>query len=180
MNIKTTLICLMILPFTVGSILGQEETAPSTLGRAKTIVEKSPFARPTLPQRRGFPSYLTSSLNSAERERDQEIGEAAKALRQADTSADRADAEAKLEELLSSDYDDRLKGYDDYLNELEEKVTKMRSQLQKRRDAKAEMIQLRIQVLESEAEDLGWPQRMKRSAASWRTLSAPRTNSGGK
>ena len=91
---------------------------------------------------------------------DGKITEAAKAVRQAKSEEERSKTTEKLTKLLSDDYDARLEGYDEYLNQLEAKLVEMRSKLQKRREAKDQMIKLRIKVLEAEAEDLGWPERM--------------------
>ena len=99
-------------------------------------------------------------LTSKQRETDGKIAEAAKAVRQAKSEDQRSTAINTLTKLLRDDYDDRLGGYDEYLDQLEEKLVEMRSKLQKRREAKDEMIKLRIKVLEAEAEDLGWPERM--------------------
>ena len=99
-------------------------------------------------------------LTSEQRKTDGKIAEAAKAVRQAKSEDERSKTTEKLTTLLSDDYDDRLEGYDEYLNQLEEKLVEMRSKLQKRREAKDQMIKLRIKVLEAEAEDLGWPERM--------------------
>lgn len=96
----------------------------------------------------------------AQRETDIKIAEAAKAVRQAKSEANRSTAISTLTELLRGDYDARLDGYEEYLNQLEAKLVEMRSKLKKRREAKDEMIKLRVKVLEAEAEDLGWPARM--------------------
>lgn len=97
---------------------------------------------------------------SEQRELDREIEDAAKALRQAEDRTEREDAKESLVELLSKDYDDRLAGYQASIDELEEKLSEMKDKLERRRRAKNEMIDLRIQVLEAEAEDLGWPARV--------------------
>ena len=99
-------------------------------------------------------------VTSVQRESDHKIAEAAKAVRQAKSEDQRSTAIDTLTKLLRDDYDDRLGGYDEYLNQLEEKLVEMRSKVQKRREARDEMIKLRIKVLEAEAEDLGWPERM--------------------
>lgn len=95
----------------------------------------------------------------AQQEIDGKISEAAKAFRQAKPN-ERTAAINSLTTLLSSDYDARLDGYDEYLNQLATKLVEMRGKLQKQREAKEEMIKLRVKVLEAEVEDLGWPVRL--------------------
>jgi hypothetical protein len=103
-------------------------------------------------------SYFTESSNR--RSEEKKIKEAAKALRQAETSDEQEAARATLNELLGADYDSRLADYEVYLEKLEQQLSDMREKLSKRRDAKAKMVELRIKVLEAEADDLGWPSRM--------------------
>jgi len=103
-------------------------------------------------------SYFTA--NSRRREEEKKIKEAARALRRAETSDEQDAARETLTELLDVDYDSRLAEYETYLDGLEQQLSAMRDKLAKRRKAKAKMIELRIQILEAEADDLGWPSRM--------------------
>ena len=103
---------------------------------------------------------------------DRKIASAAKAVRQAKPN-NRPAAISTLTTLLSRDYDARLDGYDEYLNQLETKLVEMRGKLQKQREAKEEMIKLRVKVLEAEAEDLGWPERL---SGKFPSLSVSKTN----
>ena len=91
---------------------------------------------------------------------DRKILEAAKMLRQADSSEEQAKAREALVDLLAADYDSRLADYEKYLEDLENQLSEMREKLAKRRGAKSKMIDLRIKVLEAEADELGWPSRM--------------------
>lgn len=107
-----------------------------------------------------YNSFFDRSANSEQRQAEQMIVETAKSLRQAESSEEREAAEEKLRGLLAADYDDRMKEYAEYLDELEQKLKEMQTKLQRRRDAKQDMIDLKIKVLLAEAEDLGWPARM--------------------
>ena len=109
---------------------------------------------------------------------DKKIEEAARSFRQA-KPAEREQAEEQLRNLLSDDYDDRLASYDEYLGELEKQIDEMRIKLEKRRRAKPEMIDLRVQVLEAEADDLGWPTRMSKNSFPRRLLPPNSNDSGG-
>ena len=110
-------------------------------------------------------------------ELDELIREEAINFRQAADEGSRERAEEKLIELLSKDYDERLKGYQENLDRLEKELEEMRRKLQKRREAKDEMIRLRIKVLEAEADDLGWPERPRRSSYDRNVFGAVRSRS---
>lgn len=112
-----------------------------------------------------FPRPTTVFGLSGRNSSDKQIEKAAKAMRQAESSSERSEAKDKLVALLSEDYDSRLKEYEDYLEDLEKQLDEMRGKLKKRRQAKEDMIDLRIKVLEAEADDLGWPSRVRRSRA---------------
>ena len=139
----------------------ESTTASSQGGAAKTI------------SRLGI-----AGLTSEQRKRDVLIKEEAINMRQAGDEGSRERAKAKLEELLSRDYDDRLKGYEENLNRLEAELAEMRRRLQKRRDAKDEMIRLRIKVLQAEAGDLGWPERTRNSNFRFRRNFGTATSAG--
>lgn len=128
-----------------GFVQGTPADAPKwSVSGSQGLLARSPF-------------FAESSKRNSE---EKKIKEAAKALRQAETDQDRADAKATLADLLGADYDSRLADYEAHLEKLEDQLSEMRGKLAKRRDAKSKMIELRIQVLEAEADDLGWPTRM--------------------
>lgn len=85
------------------------------------------------------------------------VNEAKSNLKNADNSEDRAEARDALAAALAEDYDARLDQYEAEIKRMEEELKAMRKKLDRRRSAKAEMIQLRMQLLEAEADDLGWP-----------------------
>ena len=128
-----------------------------------------------LPRGQGVTEYqlpfpVTRTINAesqvnaaADHKRVREIATVTKQLRDADNSAKRTEAKARLVELLSKDYDALLATHSEELDRLEEKLAQMRSRLKKRRAAKQDMIELRLKVLEAEATDLGWPTRNARS-----------------
>lgn len=82
---------------------------------------------------------------------------ALRAMKTAKDETAKRQAEAELKTALEGDYDARLIGYEKHLDRLADELTKMREQLQKRKSAKSEMVELRLQVLKAEASDLGWP-----------------------
>lgn len=107
--------------------------------------------------------FLNLTSSNEDRKTDAAIMETARKMRQADSTDEKKDLENSLRDLLSKDYDNRLDTYDDYLNGLEKQLEEMRAKLQLRRDAKSKMIDLRVKVLEAEADDLGWPSRVSKN-----------------
>ncbi len=97
----------------------------------------------------GFPGYNVGS--------DDATRVAVRAMKAAKDDTAKRQAEAELKTALEGDYDARLIGYEKHLDRLADELTKMREQLQKRKSAKSEMVELRLQVLKAEASDLGWP-----------------------
>ena len=113
------------------------------------------------PAVRGFPGPLATTTTIA-RQRysgNQEIRKAMKAIKDAESEADKDKAKDELKSLLEAQYDESLDRYEEYLAEMEKKITELRKQLDRRRDAKMEMVDLRLQVLISDAEGLGWPEQ---------------------
>lgn len=110
------------------------------------------------------PGFFSFGDLAGARKAEQEIQQAAKSLRQADSSTEKREAEDKLRSLLADDYDSRLDGYAEHLDELEKSLADMRAKLKRRREAKSEMIDLRVKVLIAEADDLGWPSRVRENS----------------
>jgi hypothetical protein len=79
------------------------------------------------------------------------------AIKDAESNTDKQESITKLRGLLEEQYDDSLDAYGRHLDEMEKKIAELREQLQRRRDARAEMVDLRVKMLVSEAEGLGWP-----------------------
>ena len=94
-----------------------------------------------------------------ETELTQRIRKAAKRLRESKSNNETTEATHKLTKLLGQDYEARLADYQKELDQLEEKLKLMTDKLQRKRNAKADMVKLRIEVLKAEASNLGWPSR---------------------
>lgn len=110
------------------------------------------------------------------RELRSRIRNATEQMRNAESSSDRTKAQDELREALAEDYDIRMKAYEEYLDKLEEQLAEMRAKLQRRRDAKSDMVDLRIKVLAAEADDLGWPSSPGRTSGFLRNDYMPRWN----
>lgn len=84
-----------------------------------------------------------------------EIGRVMNELRDAPEEK-KADLTKQLEAAVASYFDDDMKTREAELTRLEERLSKLRSQLDRRRKAKADIVRLQIQVLANEAEGLGF------------------------
>lgn len=119
---------------------------------------------------------LFSEETEKSRAAQKKVSEAIVALRKAESDRDRGDARTELASALGEQYDSRMDAYEKHLEEMEKQLNEMRDKLARRRRAKSEMIDLRIQVLEAEADDLGWPSgssgsffNTPRALPSWRS-----------
>jgi succinate dehydrogenase/fumarate reductase flavoprotein subunit len=89
-----------------------------------------------------------------------EIGQLLNQLRDAEGDANRSQITKQLEESVANYFDEDMKARESELSKLEERVSKLRSQLDRRRRAKQEIIQLQIKVLVNEADGLGFSGRL--------------------
>jgi hypothetical protein len=83
------------------------------------------------------------------------IREAAKALNEAEGDDARTDAKAKLTELLDEYFEADMERREQELAEVEERVKKLRSTLERRREKKRDILDLYVQVSLNEADGLG-------------------------
>jgi hypothetical protein len=104
-----------------------------------------------------FPSLnnLDVAKPFAENTAEGEIGTLVDELRDAD-DAEKTAVTRKLEAAVTKQFDRDMEYRESELRKLEERLNKLRGQLDRRRKAKAEIIQLQIKVLINEAEGLGF------------------------
>jgi len=73
-----------------------------------------------------------------------------------DEAKQRAEIMKQLEAAVAAGFDEDMKVREGELSKLEERLNKLRAQLDRRRKAKGEIIQLEVKVLVNEAEGLGF------------------------
>ena len=96
-------------------------------------------------QAEGYPSQgIQSAL-----ERYREAG---------DDTPDRAAIRAEVEQYLNEEYDRHLAVHVEQLEELESRLNKLRQQLERRQAAKAKLVELKLELMLSQADGLGWPE----------------------
>ena len=72
-------------------------------------------------------------------------------------SAERREAREKVSSSLSTLYDEHLADQEKQIAVLAERLDKLRGQLVKRKDAKSRMVELKLEMVLSQADGLGWP-----------------------
>lgn len=95
--------------------------------------------------------------------RPSKISSAIQLLRKAKTDAEKAKAKSALSKSLEERFDADLKSREKEIADIEARVQKLRGILNKRREARDEIIKLQIQVLMNEAAGLGFPSGSRRS-----------------
>lgn len=82
-----------------------------------------------------------------------------------ETTDDKKKAELvkRLETAIAESFDDDMKDREGEISKLEERLTKLRTLLERRRKAKADIVQLEVKVLTNEADGLGFSGMSPRS-----------------
>ncbi len=79
-------------------------------------------------------------------------------IRDAEDDEEKQKAIAQAKAALEKHYDRYIDGYEKQVVEMEKRVQKLRDQLDKRKDAKGRLVELKLEMLTNQAEGLGWPQ----------------------
>ncbi|MBL8890943.1 MAG: hypothetical protein JNL67_13260 [Planctomycetaceae bacterium] len=77
--------------------------------------------------------------------------------REARDESAKQEAKGQANAALASIYDELLDGQEKEIGELEQRVVALREQLKRRREAKAKMVELKLEMLLSQTDGLGWP-----------------------
>lgn len=80
------------------------------------------------------------------------------------SEADKAAAKEKIVSILGQQFDEDMEQRGKQIAELEKKVTSLKEQIEKRKDAKKRMIDLRMELLMNESEGLGFPSSWQSSS----------------
>lgn len=85
------------------------------------------------------------------------LSKAMNALQNAESEEMKANAKMNLRDALATDYDEKMDQYDEHIEKLENQLEEMRARLSRRRDAKDDMVSLKLKELIAKADGLGWP-----------------------
>ena len=102
---------------------------------------------------------VTVNGNPRHNEDRQALREAQSKLRSPDASeSDKKEARTTIEKFLGDEFERDQKMRREQVTRLEEQVSKLRNQLDKREQSKSKIIELRMQLLENDAEGLSFPE----------------------
>lgn len=161
MIIRLTIACLICIGTTM--TVAAQDASPfrsqqSLQPNVSPFGEVARLRQPSQP-RPSFPGEITVWRSASANE----LGQALAKLRETESEDDRNKSITEIRGLLSKQYDESLDRYEDYLAELEARLAKMKEQVDKRRDAKMELVDLRLKTLVNEADGLGWPSEANQS-----------------
>jgi hypothetical protein len=157
---KRMLVLLIVSVALPATTLNAQPEAPLATATSSYTL---PMIQQVSPQRGPTTTWAAPSVILGTRAGDphheerREMNTAIEAYRDAASEADKTDARNKIEELLAAQYDRSLDNYDKYLEELSAKIEEMREQVSRRRAARDEIVKLKLQMVVSEADGLGWP-----------------------
>ena len=100
--------------------------------------------------------FAAAQLSSEAREFQNQMQQLTQRLREAKDEATKADLTKQLETAVDKYFDEDMKSRETQLSQLEERVTKLRAQLDRRRKAKDEITKLQTKVLVNDADGLGF------------------------
>jgi hypothetical protein len=106
------------------------------------------------PNMTGYTAYAQSAAE--EQQLAHQAHELARKLRDAKGEADKDKLKAKLAETLEKQFDLRQKRHTAEIENLEAQVKKLKELVQKRQEARRDIINKRLDQLQREAEGLGW------------------------
>jgi hypothetical protein len=115
----------------------------------------------SVPQKAGSNAPLGTPLQQYRQERI-EIEAALKTLREAKTDADKQAAKDSLRKALAAIFSDDMRARAREVKEIETRLEKLRQQYQARENAKDEIIELQLKVLEKNAGGLEFPLRPRK------------------
>ena len=78
-------------------------------------------------------------------------------LKKAESDDDKEAIMAEAKAALEEHYDQYIEGYQEQVDQLEKRLAALKEQLQKRKEARDPLVNMKLQMLSSEASGLGWP-----------------------
>lgn len=131
--------------FSGGSLPGQDPFSVNP--KAKTLAETERIAHELMGRLEG---------DSAIEQADSAVQEALNKYRDAGDEKEKGNARKEMSTALSDYFDADMQLREQEIRDIEERVKKLQAQLERRRAAKAELLDLQLKVLVNEAEGLGF------------------------
>ncbi len=168
MNNLIVIACLALMSFGVEPVQGLQRNAPEAgipAPRARNAPEAgipAPRANRTV---RNFgrqlpdqPGLAIPSLDPiAGPRRGNDLQQAIHELKTADSDEDKSAAKKTIKTELEKQYDAFLENDQKKVDQLFDRLKKLEEQLERRREAKNRLVDLKLEMLISQAEGLGWP-----------------------
>jgi hypothetical protein len=155
--------CVMFSLVTLGGLMfcgqgwSQVAAQPVPPGAPNVMLQTAPQNVPLVPMYYPSTGTRTYALSAAPGTAAQsEVAQLVKQLEDAEDSAKKVEITKKLETAVGKAFDQDMETRESDLTKLDERVKKLRGQLDRRRKAKEDIIQLQIKVLVNEAEGLGF------------------------
>ncbi len=122
--------------------------SPATPPSGSTLIDNIPYY--------GSPIY-PGNANASAQELQLALGRYQAAT---DESGERTALRNEITGLLNKQYEAHVEQYEQQIAGLESRLAKLRDHVQKRRDAKNRLVALKLELLLSQAEGMGWPEAM--------------------
>ncbi len=124
-----------------------------------TLSTVAPYAYPGVPQNAAVNLLESTGLTGAGvyNQHQSEMPRALQLYRDAKNDDEKAKARDEIKVQLATQYDELLSHQDHQIKELEDRIAKLKDQLVRRRDAKEKMVNLKLEMVLSQADGLGWP-----------------------
>lgn len=108
---------------------------------------------PANPFNRAAPAQLAYTLRSD----GQSEGNLIRQIKEAENDEEREAAIDEARQELEEVYDQYLESSEQQIEQLEKQLEELRSHLEKRREAKSRLVDLKLELLISQADGIGWP-----------------------
>lgn len=143
-NVLGTCACGVLLALVVVAS-AQQPSAPRTY----------PATTPPAASRQAQHEYLIR-LQSASQDPERKVNSHVEQWKAAEDDDARGKAEGELRAALKESFEFRLRRHEEQIHELEDRVKRLREQLDQRREKQDEIVDFRLQQLLREAQGLGW------------------------
>jgi hypothetical protein len=156
MKLFLNVVCLSIILTCCQTTTAQFEDPPTL--RSQPLVDRplkpsppasSPFGQPAVPAANRPVQFNHPAPTSWQT--------AVRALAQASSDDEKEKAKKQLKSELEKQYDEFLKKDQARVDQLFDRLKKLEEQLEKRKAAKERLVELKLELMVSEAEGLGWP-----------------------
>ena len=139
-----------VLAMNVGEPGTPQQAAPASAEAPTAASYPAPFAMSTRSANNGFITPAEESVSGM-----------AKALQEA-SGDEKTEIESKIRTELEQQYDEFLARNEEQIEQLQQRINKLKDQLARRRRAKSRMVDLEFERVVNEADGLVWPERGSR------------------